>query len=177
MVLATYNLLFCREAAFVIRAYWPLVSLNKAGYWDPYFLRGCRLHRYVGAAGYQSREFFSLRNTIYVGVEPKIGVFPPKWMVKNNGKPHFSTDDLGEKVPPLFRKQPCHVRCCGRFSAVNSSRWSQWNCWNCMESPFAAELFSPKTWGQMRFKRPRHDKGNVTSEIHQQSLYTWCFSF
>ena len=31
---------------------------------------------------------------LYMGVEPKIVVFPPKWMAYN-GKPYFSMDDLG----------------------------------------------------------------------------------
>ena len=39
-----------------------------------------------------------------MGVEPKIGGFyPPKWMVKNNGKPYEQMDDLGI---PLFLETP-----------------------------------------------------------------------
>ena len=38
----------------------------------------------------------------YVGVEPKIGGKPPKWMVYN-GKPYEQMDDLGV---PLFLETP-----------------------------------------------------------------------
>ena len=37
-----------------------------------------------------------------MGVEPKIGGKPPKWMV-SNGKPYFLMDDLGV---PLFLETP-----------------------------------------------------------------------
>ena len=38
---------------------------------------------------------------IYMGVEPKIGgIWPPKWMVYNNGNPYEQMDDLG--VLPYF---------------------------------------------------------------------------
>ena len=40
---------------------------------------------------------------ICMGVEPKIGVNPPKWMVYN-GKPYEQMDDLGG--PPLFLETP-----------------------------------------------------------------------
>ena len=35
----------------------------------------------------------------YMGVEPKIGVFPPKWMVKIMEKPMAKWDDFGGKTP------------------------------------------------------------------------------
>ena len=48
---------------------------------------------------------------------PKIGVFPPKWMVYN-GKPYFLMDDLGV---PLFSETPKGwLRLCGDLACVVS---------------------------------------------------------
>ena len=41
-----------------------------------------------------------------MGVEPKIGVFPPILMVYNNGKPYLLMDDLGV---PLFSETSIYI--------------------------------------------------------------------
>ena len=43
-------------------------------------------------------------NSIDMGVNPKIGVKPPKMDGENNGKPHLKWDDLGGF--PIFLETP-----------------------------------------------------------------------
>ena len=41
-----------------------------------------------------------------MGVNPKIGGKPPKWMVYNVSKPYEQMDDLGVKNTPIFGSTP-----------------------------------------------------------------------
>ena len=59
----------------------------------------------------------------YMGVEPKIGGKPPKWMV-SNGKPYFLMDDLGV---PLFLETPISLLrpCISSFLLVHGISGAQ----------------------------------------------------
>ena len=72
----------------------------------------------------------------YMGVEPKIGGKPPKWMVYN-GKPYEQMDDLGG--PPLFLETPLYFRFLGSILRMAQFFFGQ------TQSQYIAHVLIP--WG------------------------------
>ena len=70
---------------------------------DPWDERYMYLHEWLNVYG-KCRCIYIY--TWYMGVEPKIGVFPPILMVYNNGKPYLLMDDLGV---PLFSETSIYI--------------------------------------------------------------------
>ena len=72
-------------------------------------------------------------------------------------------DDLGGKSTTIFQEtDPYHVQMFWTtIRLLNAPVEASGTAGTAGTAPFAAELFHPKPWGQMRFKAWRHDKGNV----------------
>ena len=64
----------------------------------------------------------------YMWVFPKIGVFPPKWMVKIMEKPMNPMDDLEGKRYPYFQKHP-NVVLAGPKLCINKRAGSKLYNW------------------------------------------------